>query len=57
MDTLHTVIRSIRRETKPRRDHVSVFREFLNHLDRVARRAQETRSVKTTRPGAPTRKR
>ena len=38
MDTLHTVLRSIRSETKSRRDHLSVFREFLDHLDRAARR-------------------
>jgi hypothetical protein len=39
MDTLHTVLRSIRGETKSRRDHVSVFREFLGHLDRIGKRA------------------
>jgi hypothetical protein len=39
MDTLHTVMRSIRGETKSRRDHLSVFREFLHHLDRVGKRA------------------
>jgi hypothetical protein len=39
MDTLHTVLRSIRGETKSRRDHLSVFREFLGHLDRIGRRA------------------
>ena len=38
MDTLHTVLRSIRGETKSRRDHVTVFREFLDHLERAARR-------------------
>ena len=39
MDTLHTVLRSIRGETKARRDtHLDVFREFLDHLDRAARR-------------------
>ena len=37
MDTLHTVLRSIRGETKSRRGHLSVFREFLDHLDRIAR--------------------
>jgi hypothetical protein len=37
MDTLHTVIRSIRGETEARRDHVSVFREFLDHLGRIGR--------------------
>jgi hypothetical protein len=38
-DHLHTVLRSIRGETKNTRDHLSVFREFLGHLDKVARRA------------------
>jgi hypothetical protein len=37
MDTLHTVLRSIRGETKARRDHLTVFREFLGHLDRIGR--------------------
>jgi len=37
MDTLHHVLRSLRGEP-PRRDHLSVFREFLSHLDRVGRR-------------------
>ena len=36
MDTLHTVMRTIRGETKTRH-HLSVFREFLAHLDRVTR--------------------
>ena len=38
MDTLHNVLRSMR-ETKSKPDHLSVFREFLDHLDRAARRA------------------
>jgi hypothetical protein len=38
MDTLHTVLRTIRGETKSRRDHLSVFREFLHHLDRIGRK-------------------
>jgi hypothetical protein len=39
MDTLHTVLRSLRGEQKSRRDtHLTVFREFLDHLDRAARR-------------------
>jgi hypothetical protein len=37
MDTLHTVLRSLRGETKARRDHLSVFREFLQNLDRIGR--------------------
>lgn len=51
MDTLHTMLRAIRGETKSRRDHLSVFREFLSHLDRVAKRAEKrprpTKSAKT----------
>ncbi|MGH6682334.1 MAG: hypothetical protein ACRECA_00165 [Pseudolabrys sp.] len=48
MDTLHTVLRSLRPETKGRRDHLDVFREFLDHLDRSARRKTPPRS-KTAR--------
>jgi hypothetical protein len=40
MDTLHTVLRGIRAETKSRRDHLAVFREFLTHLDRIGRKPQ-----------------
>ena len=47
MDTLHTVLRSIRGETKSRRDHLTVFREFLNHLDRIGRKPRaKTKSAK-----------
>ena len=49
MDTLHTVLRSIRGETKARRDHLDVFREFLDHLDRAARR--NSRRAPTRRQG------
>ena len=39
MDGLHDVLRSIRSESKAQaRDHLDVFREFLDHLDRAARR-------------------
>jgi hypothetical protein len=53
MDTLHTVLRSIRSETKARRDHLSVFREFLGHLDRIGRkpRAMKNKSAKAARRG------
>jgi hypothetical protein len=47
MDTLHTVLRSIRGETKSRRDHLDVFREFLNHLERAARRKAPSRVGKS----------
>lgn len=39
MDTLHTVLRSIRGEAKAGRGHLKVFREFLSHLDRINRKA------------------
>lgn len=48
MDTLHTVLRSIRGETRPRRDHLDVFREFLDHLDRAAKR-KAPRATKAAR--------
>jgi hypothetical protein len=47
MDTLHTVMRTLRGETKSRPDHLTVFREFLDQLDRIGRaRARRTRGVK-----------
>ncbi len=46
MDTLHTVLRSLRQETKHRRDHLEVFREFLNTLDRATRRRNPPRATK-----------
>jgi hypothetical protein len=43
MDNLHSVIRSIKGETKsPRRDHLSVFREFISQLDRIGRKPAQT---------------
>ena len=47
MDTLHDVLRSIRNETKSKPDHLSVFREFLCHLDRAARRAKRPAPKRT----------
>jgi hypothetical protein len=52
MDTLHTVLRSIRGETKARRDHLTVFREFLNHLDRIGRKSRGATKNKSARPAA-----
>lgn len=49
MDTLHTVLRSIRGETKARRDHLDVFREFLDHLDRASRRRPFARTQKSAK--------
>jgi hypothetical protein len=52
MDTLHTVLRSIR-EDKPRREHLDIFREFLGHLDRIGRRAHlRAPQVKRGKPAA-----
>lgn len=50
MDTLHTVLRSIQKnnhtETKARRpEHLTVFREFLDHLDRAAKRKASDRAA------------
>jgi hypothetical protein len=53
MDNLHSVLRNIRTETQARRDHLAVFREFLDHLDRIGRRPQRgattNKSAKTRR--------
>jgi hypothetical protein len=38
MDTLHRVLRSFNTETKSASDHLTVFREFLAHLDRIQRK-------------------
>lgn len=35
MDTLHTVLRAIQPEKRSSPDHLTVFREFLAHLDRI----------------------
>ncbi|MGM4997415.1 hypothetical protein AB8A05_01590 [Tardiphaga sp. 538_B7_N1_4] len=43
MDSLHDVMRSIRPETKSGKDHLSVFREFLAHLDQLQRKAIASR--------------
>lgn len=44
MDTLHSVLRSFGAETKSSRDHLTVFREFLAHLDRVQRKTPAVRA-------------
>jgi hypothetical protein len=41
MDSLHNVLRQIRGEKKSQPDHLRAFREFLGHLDRVARRGRK----------------
>ena len=49
MDRLHHVLRSIRGEAKARRDHLHVFREFLDHLDRASRRRPPPRSLRSAK--------
>jgi hypothetical protein len=51
MDTLHTVLRSISRErkgetTQKQHEPLTVFREFLLHLDRAQKRNAAGKSVK-----------
>ena len=48
MDELHSVLRALRPAQKPRRDHLTVFREFLSHLDRIGK-ANAARDVKALR--------
>lgn len=50
MDTLHNVLRSLRGETKSRPDHAAVFREFLDHLERIGRRDRRAPPVKRSKP-------
>ncbi|MEX0753443.1 MAG: hypothetical protein WD073_11040 [Xanthobacteraceae bacterium] len=57
MDTLHTVLRSIRGETKAPRDHLHVFREFLDQLERASKRgAPPARGVKRNKANGRRRK-
>ena len=46
MDRLHRVLSSIRTETKSVRDHHSVFREFLTHLETQGRAAPKRANPK-----------
>jgi hypothetical protein len=41
MTTLDSALQSVRRESEERRDPREVFREFLDHLGRAARRRPE----------------
>ncbi len=56
MDQLHSVLRSLRPVQKKKRDHLTVFREFLSHLDRVSR-DNAARDVKATRKKSPRKRR
>ena len=50
MDTLHTVLRSLKPETKNRRDHLDVFREFLDTLGRVSRQRVPEKPARPAKP-------
>lgn len=49
MDTLHTVLRAIQPEKKSSPDHLTVFREFLAHLDRIQHKAPVKPAAKPAR--------
>jgi hypothetical protein len=53
MDTLHSVLRNLRGEMPKPRDHLAVFREFLDHLDRVGKQApaRNAKSAKRAKAG------
>ena len=38
METFNAMLHSVRREADERREHLDIFREFLGHLGRSARR-------------------
>lgn len=48
MDTLHTVMRTIRTEAKSSSEPLNVFREFLRHLDSIQRKAPAKPRAKST---------
>ena len=58
MDTLHTMLRSLKGERKSQPDRSTAFRELLDQLDRIGRRApprnaatKRKASVKRSRKG------
>jgi len=49
MDELHTVIQSISGETKAKPVHLTVFREFLAHLEKIQHKAPRA-PVRASKP-------
>lgn len=49
MDTLHTMLRSLKGERKSQPDRSTAFRELLDQLDRIGRRAPPHRNAATKR--------
>jgi hypothetical protein len=56
MDQLHSVLRSIRGEHKARPNHFTVFREFLNELERISRERGKRAPAAPARRAATARK-
>ena len=56
MDTLHTVLRVIQPEKKSSPDHLTVFREFLAHLDRIQHKAPTRPVASKPARGRPSRR-
>lgn len=50
MDTLHRTLNAIRGESKTSKDHLSVFREFLEQLDQMQRKAPPSKPVPMKSP-------
>jgi hypothetical protein len=44
MNSANNAVRPVRREVEERRDPLDIFREFLSHLGRAARRRREASS-------------
>jgi hypothetical protein len=49
MEAFSNVLRSIRRDAKDRRDHLDIFREFLDHIGRGTHRASDDPKTKDRR--------
>ncbi|MBX9710074.1 MAG: hypothetical protein K2X60_03495 [Xanthobacteraceae bacterium] len=57
MDDLHTMLRSISGETKAKTEHLTVFREFLAHLEKIQHKAPvRLLTAKPARARSPRRK-
>jgi len=50
MDKLHTVIQSISGETKAKPEHLTVFREFLAHLETIQHKAPRAHVRTSAKP-------
>jgi hypothetical protein len=56
MDTLHTMLRALKRERKSQPDQITAFRELLDQIERIGRRPP-VRRVSTARRSKPATKR